>query len=315
MKMTKKVTRGLLICGFMFSLLTMSGCKFLQNLLNSAFQKPTMRYKTMHLKDVSFKGLKMNFEFLLNNPNSVGVTLSKINYMLALNGKEFLKGINTNKTELKANGQSPVYLPFEIEYVKFAKSLLAFFQGKDTLPYQLKTTFGVDTPIGEVPFSFDKKGEAPLPRLPEVSMGQVDVKVMKSTKQIPLIGSVQIPSGAQLNLKLNLKQRGKFPVNLKGLAYNVSMGGVSLLKAQTKAAPLKVGGSQVLNIPITLGRTQAITLIRSVINKKFDVKLNGALDMGLFKLPLNFDASKSKKLNLPEVGGLSSLLKYIKYLR
>ncbi|GEM_PF-1568318 len=308
--MKKKVHTKLFVFYFcVMSMIPFAGCKHIMALLNAAFKKPTMTYKTMHLKNVSFKGMNMDFEFLLNNPNAVGVTLSSLRYKLDIDGSTLLQGTSSRSIRVEANGSSPVRLPLGVEFRKFVKSMMAFFQKRDYVPYAIAVEFGIETPIGNITIPLSHKANVPVPKLPEIALSRVDVRVVKETKTIPIIGTkFQIPTGAQIDIALNMRQKGKFPVNLRGLNYNVTMGGTSLMKASTRPGNLKVGGAQLVKIPIRLGQRQAITLIRSIVNKKFDLALNGALDLGAFKLPLKFDANSTKKLNLPATGNLSTLL-------
>ena len=274
--MTKKKARlGILLLLIAMSI-NASGCKTLGNVLNSMFQKPKVRYKTMRLKNVSFKGMAMDFDFILSNPNAVGVTLTHFSYDLNLDGNTFAKGTTKRAMELKHNGEGPLRVPFGVEFQKLAKSLLAFFQKKDSVSYRLSVQVGFQTPIGEVILPpITTRGRIPVPKLPKMRVVGVALGAMSLM-------------GATLNFKVGMKNEGKFPIKMRGFDYGFRISGINIGGGNTKLTGLRPGGEQIMTIPLKVNFMKVGMAIAGILrSKKLPYDFSGKIDLGLFKLPFN----------------------------
>lgn len=234
-----------------------------------------MHYKRLHLRDVSFGGLKMDFEFELKNPNDVGVTFSSLAYKLDLDGNTFVQGNTRKAIELRAKGTSPIHVPLQVQFQKLARSLLPFFQKRDKVPYHLYVKFGIQTPIGELAFPFNLRGHIPVPKLPKVQMKGVHLGKLSLT-------------GAVLAFHLIVQNRSRFPVDFKGLNYNIAISGKRVAGGRTKISPMSKGQSRLVKIPLRLQFLQlGMAVANAIRNRRIDYRFRGNLNLGLFKLPIN----------------------------
>lgn len=281
--MTKRRAQLGMLFLLLFISLNASGCKTLGTVLNSMFQKPKIRYNKMHLRDVNLKSMKMDFDFILSNPNAVEVTLTHFSYDLRIDGRDFLKGTTKRAMELKANGEGPLRVPFQLEFQKFANTLIAFFQqNKDAVSYHLKLQVGFQTPIGEVLLPpMNIRGQAPIPKLPKMRVIGVALGAMSLM-------------GATLNFKVGMKNEGKFPLKMNGFNYGFRIGGVAIGGGNTQVSGLKAGGEQVMTIPLKLNFLKVGMAVANIIrSKKVPYDFAGKIDMGMFKLPFNLKGSHS----------------------
>ncbi len=258
--------------------LPLFGCKTLSALLDSAYQKPKMQYVRMRLRDISFQGVSTDFDFTLTNPNSVGVTFATIAYKLDIDGSTLFQGRADRGVTIAANATSPITVPFDIQYKRFVKALMSFFQDKRSVRYDLAVTFGVKVPVlGVVDFPFTLTGNIPVPRLPEVSVESV------SPPQIN-----PFPPTATFSFRLKLTNRADFPIALKGFQYGIEVSGANLGGGQTTAQQLGGGRHTILDVPLNVNLIQVgFAVANAIRSKQFPYRLRGAIDLGMFQLPVD----------------------------
>lgn len=280
MKIRARLVRVLCLLTCAGMLLSLSGCKTLGALAGKLVKKPTAKYKSMRLRDVSLKGLAMDFDFILNNPNAVGVTFTEFAYDLKFDGNRLFNGKTTKGVRIAAGGSSPLRVPFAIEFEKFVKSLMVFFQKRDSVPYHLRLVVGFKTPIGNIVLPpMDIRGNVPIPKLPKVEMVGVDLANLSFT-------------GAQVNFKVGLTGQGKYSVSPRALNYGLRVSGVQIGGGTTRLRTLKAGQRQVVNIPLNIQFLKVGMAIANVIrSRKLPYNFTGNVDMGFFKIPVNLKGS------------------------
>ena len=101
--MKKSLVNILLLSG----ILCITGCQSLEHF----FQKPTVTFNTIKIKDMSLNEATAVFYFDVNNPNPVGSTLSRLTYDLAVNQKSIASGTADQGLQLPAKGTTTVGQP------------------------------------------------------------------------------------------------------------------------------------------------------------------------------------------------------------
>ncbi|MCB9641162.1 MAG: LEA type 2 family protein [Myxococcales bacterium] len=254
------------------------GCKTLSGLLDSAYQKPKMEYVRMRLRDVSFEGVSTDFDFNLTNPNAVSVTFATLAYKLDIDGYTLFSGRSNKGVSVAANATSPITVPFNVQFKRFAKALMSFFQNKRFVRYDLSVTFGIQVPVlGVVEFPFTLSGKIPVPQLPKVSVVSVSP---------PRINP--FPPTAEFSFRIKLENRAAFPVALKGFNYAIEVSGANLGGGQTTGQSLAGGRHTVLDVPLNVNLIQVgFAVANAIRSKQFPYKLRGTIDMGMFKIPVD----------------------------
>lgn len=256
---------------------TVSSCATVNQVLRSNFKEPKVDFRKLHLRDVSFEDVTMDFEFLVTNPNDVSVKLNSLDYALDIEGKSLAKGQTEQALRLKANGSAPVRLPLTVTFTDFVDNLATFFSSKETVPYAIAAGFGLDTPIGDIRLPVNNRGTVPLPKIPEVEVQDVKLSDVGLT-------------GAKVAFHLGVKNKGQFPVKPKGLLYNVALAGTSISSGQETLPTLNANQTQNVVIPLQVNFVKLGTAVVSAIRKKsLPYEVKGDIDLGLFKQPFRLN--------------------------
>ena len=207
-------------------------CSTLQQLM----QKPTVRYERVKMETMSFTKGTFVFQFQITNPNPVGLSISRVDYDLELNGQSFIKGDLPKGIQLPSQGSTLFEVPVILEYFKFFKSLQDFMR-LDQIPYSLKGT----VTVGPFQIPFTKTGHFDKPVLPKVSLKTIHISKLSLT-------------GASMVVKLSMWNANAFPVHLSGVDYNIKLSDVSIAKGGIEVLdPIEENGEVELRLPIDVG--------------------------------------------------------------
>src|SRR5262245_45965331 len=71
----------------------------------------TVDLENAQVTDLNLERANLRFDFRVGNPNSIALPLSGIEYELLVNGARFLDGVQDQRVDIAANGESRVALP------------------------------------------------------------------------------------------------------------------------------------------------------------------------------------------------------------
>ncbi len=269
-----------LVLTFAFITISSSGCKHLQNYLQS--QKPKVKFKRLELKKISFEGLDVDFLFEISNPIPLGIKFSSLEYQLDVEGSTLFKGTQPKGIEIKAEGKSPLRLPFGITFRKLVNSLVQLFQQKERISYRIALKLGFQLPIGgEVIVPIQKEGTLPVPKLPSIRPIAVKLASLSMT-------------GAKLEFKFSLKNPNDFPIQLRGLAYNFDISNFNIAKGRSEVGRLIRGERKIITLPLAINfLSSGLALANTLRSGKILYNFSGYLDFGLFKYPFKFRKNQS----------------------
>jgi len=180
-----------------------AGCQSLEHF----FQKPTVTFNTIKIKDMTIQDATAVFYFDVSNPNPVGGTLSSLNYDLDVNKKSIASGTANKGLQVPAEGTKTIELPVSINYFDIIDSVSDLIKKKE-ITYDLDGAFnfmGFNLP-------YHTSGKFTLPELPGIIVKKINMNTFSW-------------AGAALDIVLELENNNSFGVNLNGLEYNISMGG------------------------------------------------------------------------------------------
>jgi len=126
-------------------------CALLSDVLQAAFVKPTLTFKTARLSNLSLEALTLDTVWQLDNPNSVGISLARADYQLTVEGKQVVAGAPPSGLTIPANGSTELTFPASIKLTDIFP-LAADLATKDFATYRVAGTVGIDTPIGVLDF-------------------------------------------------------------------------------------------------------------------------------------------------------------------
>jgi LEA14-like dessication related protein len=275
-----------------FVLIWLAGCSDLLNLLNQMnVQEPKVNFSQVKMTGLTFDKVDLLFDIDINNPNSVGINLAGFDYDLFLNQNSFLKGDQQDGLEIKANGKETVKIPLSLDF----KSIYQTFQSVkdlDSINYELKTGLSFNLPaLGNIRIPVSKSGYIPSLKLPSISLNQLKLDKISFT-------------GADLSLKLNIKNPNAVSMLMKNLNYTFDVSGSQWVSGKTsQSMDVNAKSDNIVTIPLSLnflnmGRS-AYNLLSG--NEELNYQLQGNADLGTsikllgdFKLP--FDQSGKVKL-------------------
>ena len=275
----------LLICISIISLA--AGCASLNAVKDAAgIKNPSVTLGGMKITDLTMENAGLALTLNVDNPNPIPINLAGFDYALLFDGKQLLAGEKRDQLKIDAKGISTVTVPVSLNFADL-KKLYQGVMNQDTLNYELQTTALVDLPvIGVQKFPSTQKGEFPVPKIPEVSLGGIDVKKMGL-------------SGAEVMISANIKNPNSFGIDVSQLAYNLSINGSQWAEsALSETIKLAEKGESQINIPLKLNFMEMGSALYSALMKgeglnyqlKGDMNLDTALPM-LKNVNVPFDKS------------------------
>jgi len=216
-------------------ILCITGCQSLEHF----FQKPSVSFNSIKIKDMSIQNATVVFYFDVSNPNPFGAALNSLTYNLAVNQKSIARGTADKGIHIPAKGLKKVELPVSIDYFDIIDSLGDLVTKKE-IAYELTGTFNL------MGFSlpYQTSGTLPLPKLPGIIIKEIGVKNLSW-------------AGAALDFVLELENSNSFGMNLNGLEYNISIGGESLINGKSiNGTSIPQNGKTTMNIPIDVNFIQ-----------------------------------------------------------
>ncbi len=278
----------LLISGLILILMQLFGCAALQQIAN--IQKPTVDVQNMRLTGMSFDALDLAFDLKITNPNALSATMAGFDYDFQIGDASFLKGTQDKQLTLQAMGESTLEIPLTLNFKDLYNTFQAL-KNQDSSAYNLVCGLSFNLPVlGVTRIPVSKSGNLPNLKLPDISIGAL--KLNKITL-----------SGADLELKLNVKNANTFSFLLNKLNYDFAVNGKTWVKGLSqKQMQVKEKGQSSIAIPISLNFLEMGTAIYQMINssQKLNYQLKGNVDLNS-SLPL----LKQVSLPLDRVGEIS----------
>lgn len=250
---------------FSIIVLLSGSCATLQQLI----QKPAVTFRGMKLDTFSFSETTLLFDFNVDNPNPLGLRVDRIGYQLDINGRSFIQGENDQSISIPSQGRGVVHLPLQVEFFEFFQSIQEFMQS-DFLDYDLKGSISV----GPFQVPFQNSGQFPVPKLPEVSLLDIEIDELTFTS-------------ATINFALGLKNINEFAILPKGLTYEISLGDLPFANGKVnKFENIDSQRELKINLPLKLD-------LISLGHSAFQL-LQGA--------STQYDFSGTLELNIPKFG-------------
>ena len=256
--------------------LVTTGCPgLLEALRSSVFQEPSLTFRSAVLTDISLAGLTLDTIWTLNNPNSVGVSLSTVEYALSVEGKRVVSGAPATGLDIGPGGTSELHFPAAIRFSDLA-AVVEPFLNKDNASYRVEGRLGLETPVGVVllPLSYESTFE--VPKLPLVAFGN------------PRVTSLNL-SGATVEFPLQVTNRNTYALPVSGVTGTLSIGGSpvgTLSTGDLGAMSGKATHSAALPLTINL-LSAASAVVTAIQGGTAQVTFNAQVHSGPAALPLS----------------------------
>src|SRR5438270_6712764 len=118
------------------------GCSLLRQAGSSMFERPTLSFKEARLPHVDFRGAELDLVFLVTNPNSVRLDLTRASYDLEVEGHKVAAGTPKNGLKIPGGATTEVTFPAKLQCNEIAPALEAVF-AMDQARYQASGELGL----------------------------------------------------------------------------------------------------------------------------------------------------------------------------
>lgn len=131
------------------------GCSSLTDLI----KEPKVSLANLNIKDPTFEGATIVFGLLVENPNSVSLSIDNLVYDLELSGKALSSGELNEGASVPAKSSAVINVPIAFKYTDLFNSIAQLLKDQKS-PYRLKGA----AKIGPFKIPFDQSGELVLPK-------------------------------------------------------------------------------------------------------------------------------------------------------
>jgi LEA14-like dessication related protein len=265
------------------ALCLLAGCSLIRSLASSSFQKPGLTFKEARLPKIDFNGAELDLVFLVNNPNSMGLDLTKADYALEVEGHQLLAGKPQNGLVIPGGATTEVTFPASFTWNDIAPALEALF-GQDQVKYKATGALGINSPIGPITLPLEHEGSFASPKMPKFDVGS------------PQVTSVSL-TGARLSVPLKISNLNAFPLPLGGILGSVEIAGSKVGRISLPEAPAVPGGKDsTIRIPLDVSFLSSGAAVANAIRTGVaEVKIDAILNAAGATLPVK--VSKTVELN------------------
>lgn len=240
-----------------------------------AFQKPTLKFKSVHVRDVDLEGTNLDVVYTLKNPNPIGLKLASVDYALEVEGRSVVSGKPAKGLSVRQAGATDLVFPARVKFQDIVPTVQVFLK-QDEAKYRASGAIGIQTPLGVIKLPLSYSSTFPVPKIPDFDF------------QTPVIGGLSL-TGARITFPIKITNKNPFALPLKAFSAGFSIGGTKI--GSTKAELAQAFGAQeskVVNMPIDINFMQVGSAVANAIRtKRALVKLDGALQSGGLSLPIS----------------------------
>jgi LEA14-like dessication related protein len=252
------------------SLLTVTGCATLKKL----FKKPRVTFKTARLANASLSDATVDVVYQVDNPNTFGLSLAKVDYAFFVEGKQVVAGSPRKGLELKPRGSSELVFPANVKFADIVPVVQTFLT-KDAATFKAQGSLGIETPIGVITFPLEQEGTFEIPKIPNVQF------------EPPRISNISLTS-ATVEFPLNITNRNSFPLPIARIAGDLKVAGASVGNLTTPDLGMLDGkGTRQVTLPLTINFARAASAATALRGGNAQVTWSANVTSGSQNLPLN----------------------------
>ena len=125
-----------------------------------ALKIPKVSLGEVRLKALSLTKADIEFDINFHNPNAFGISLNNLNYNLALNRGQIIKGTMAH-TELAQKVSNTLHIPVTLNFIEIGRAAYSILTRK-TVDYQLKGDAKLITPWKEIDLPYLEEGRVDI---------------------------------------------------------------------------------------------------------------------------------------------------------
>ena len=125
--------------------------------------KPSAHITGVKVQDISLTEATMLFDVKVDNPYTLPLPMSNVDYALSSQGQQFLTGKADVQGTVPAGGSKTLGVPVRIRFLQLIKAVKGARPGA-TIPYKAELGLSVDVPaLGPLRVPMSKDGELAIP--------------------------------------------------------------------------------------------------------------------------------------------------------
>lgn len=246
--------------------LAAGACAVLQQ---GGVQRPRVDLESTRVASLSLADVDLLLGFEIDNPNSFGVRLDRLDYVLTVAGERLAEGDQRRGVEIGAGRRTTAEIPVSIAWDDLAR-VYRSLRGGGAADYRIDAGFWFDVPVlGPVRVPVTSDGDFPRLALPRLSLAGLDV------------GRIDA-GGARLDLRLELDNPNSFPLTVDDLDYSLDLAGSRVARVED-AGRLTVdrGGRGSWTVPVRIDFAEAGRAVAQALTGggTVDYRIEGSLSM------------------------------------
>jgi LEA14-like dessication related protein len=161
-----KIRYGLILMTVAVLMLN-AGCQTVESVL--AFKKPKASLIGLRFGEITLTSADIMFNVEIENPYSVSMPLTNMDYALSTSDKPLLSGKAKLASIIDAKSSKVITLPATISYREIAKAFSNIMPGSQ-IPYKADLGLSVDTPVfGTILLPLTRQGQISVPSIPKLN--------------------------------------------------------------------------------------------------------------------------------------------------
>lgn len=159
--MKRNLTYGAVLASFCIALalvtISLSGCSTIasaMNIVNPSYSIRDVRPHVSLALPLTASSIDFDFTVGVDNPNSVGLNLSRLDFGVLVNGNHVIDSVSSDRIAIPARGANDVHLRARVGYQEIPnlfQQIANVVQG-NRANYQVQGTAWFDTPAGQMHF-------------------------------------------------------------------------------------------------------------------------------------------------------------------
>lgn len=130
--------------------------------------RPSARITGVNVEKISLTDATMRFDVTVDNPYTVPLPISNVDYALSSGGRRFLDGEADVQGSVPAGGSKTLGVPVRISYLGLINAVKSARPGA-TIPYKADLGLSVDAPTwGRLRVPMSREGELSIPSAPSL---------------------------------------------------------------------------------------------------------------------------------------------------
>lgn len=122
-----------------------------------AFVKPTVSVKTYSIDSVGLKKIDSTIFLNIDNPNSMGLELKKVEYKVDINDiKDFAEGVTKKEIKVTSSKENSVEIPVSVNNTKIFSTLTSIVKAPEKINYTVTGKVYFSTFLGDIPIPFSR---------------------------------------------------------------------------------------------------------------------------------------------------------------